>query len=87
MLVTIFSAFIYQLFFPIFSANYILKNGSFNPVMVGMLALPTLVLVTTPSVTQTGNKLAIELDQQIRSLLTAVKEVIQMPQMKKVIIK
>ncbi|CAC5395053.1 unnamed protein product [Mytilus coruscus] len=55
-------------------ANWVLKDNSWNPVVIGMLALPTLVLVTIPSVTQTGNKTAQQLEQGIRSLLSTVKK-------------
>ena len=44
-----------------------------------MLALPTLVLVTTPSVTETGNKSSQQLEQSIRSLLVAIKKAIMQP--------
>ncbi|XP_063431997.1 focadhesin-like isoform X2 [Mytilus trossulus] len=57
-------------------ANWVLKDSSWNPVVVGMLALPTLVLVTIPSVTKTGNKTAQQLEQGIRSLLSTVKKIL-----------
>lgn len=61
-----------------------MKDSSWNPVVVGMLALPSLVLVTIPSVTQTGNKTAQQLEKGIRTLLLTVKKILIEKETKKV---
>ena len=65
------------------SANLVLKDTSMNPVTVGMLALPALLLVTSHTA-QTGNRTTQQLDQKLKSLLFTVKNIVMKQQTKKV---